>query len=155
MNTATLTQTATANHATTREAGEALIALRGFLSPGQRHVIWGYCHRDEGEWFCDKLVELAGVVRDMPSTYEQDGKGDAAKAFLHYFMGSVDIYVTEKDADLDGEGQVQAFGWSDLGYGGELGYISLPEILSAGVELDLHFDGLTVGELKARERGQG
>jgi hypothetical protein len=30
-------------------------------------------------------------------------------------------------------------GAANLGYGAELGYISLPELLAAGAELDLHF----------------
>lgn len=37
---------------------------------------------------------------------------------------------------------------ADLGQGfRELGYISLPEILEAGAELDFHFTPVTVGEI--------
>ena len=76
----------------------------------------------------------------MPKTYEQDGLGEEAVVHLHYFTGSADWWITEKDSDPDGEGQVQAFGLADLFQdGGELGYISLVEILAAGAELDLHW----------------
>jgi hypothetical protein len=43
--------------------------------------------------------------------------------------------------------QHQAFGLVSLGYEPELGYISLPEILKAGAELDLHWTPTTVGEI--------
>ena len=36
-------------------------------------------------------------------------------------------------------GQLQAFGKADLGYGGELGYISLVDILKCGAELDFYW----------------
>jgi len=56
----------------------------------------------------------------------------------------------EKDADPDNAGQVQAFGIADLGIGfRELGYISIPELLENGAELDLYFQPKTIGELLA------
>jgi hypothetical protein len=72
----------------------------------------------------------------MPKTYEQDGLGQQAIAHLHYFTAGGDWYITERDTHPD---QHQAFGAANLGYGAELGYISLPELLAAGAELDLHF----------------
>jgi hypothetical protein len=48
----------------------------------------------------------------------------------------------EKDADPDHVGQMQAFGIADLGMGAELGYISIPELLENGAELDLYFKTL-------------
>ncbi|MGL4448509.1 MAG: hypothetical protein ACRCZA_12620 [Shewanella sp.] len=73
----------------------------------------------------------------MAETYEQDGKGLAATAYLHYFRGGADWYITEKDSD---GGTRQAYGWSDLGAGGELGYISIDELTAQNIELDLHFE---------------
>ena len=57
----------------------------------------------------------------------------------------------EKDADTDHAGQVQAFGIADLGMGyRELGYISIPELLENGAELDLYYTTpKTIGELLA------
>ena len=81
----------------------------------------------------------------MPETYGQDGMGDKAIAHLHYFKGSMDWYITEKD--MEGE-QLQAFGMVDMGYGPELGYISIAELVQNGIELDLHFTPMTLGEIK-------
>ena len=53
----------------------------------------------------------------------------------------------EKDADPDHAGQVQAFGVADLGMGPEAGYISIPELLENGAELDLYFTPKRIGEL--------
>ena len=76
----------------------------------------------------------------MPQTYEQDGKGDRAIVYLHYFYGGMDWYITEKDANQDGEGQRQAFGLVNLGYGAELGYINLAELCAQPrIELDLYW----------------
>ena len=61
-----------------------------------------------------------------------DGKGDDAVVYLHYFRGGMDWYITEKDME---EEQHQAFGLADLGYGGELGYISIQELIDNGVSL--------------------
>jgi hypothetical protein len=70
--------------------------------------------------------------------------------YLHYFRGSCDWYIMEKDIDSHGDGQSQAFGLADLGYGGELGYISIQELCECGVELDLHFKPISFGELKTK-----
>jgi len=89
----------------------------------------------------------------MPETYGQDGKGSAAVVFLHYFTGGCDFYLTEKDRgdpdDAPEDFQSQAFGLANLGQGGELGYISLPEILSCGAELDFHWEPKTLEEIGA------
>lgn len=47
-----------------------------------------------------------------------------------------------------GRAQLQAFGLADLGYGGELGYISIVELLECGAELDLHWTPQTLAEVK-------
>ena len=45
---------------------------------------------------------------------------------------------------------MQAFGIADLGKGRELGYISIPELLENGAELDLYYtEPKTIGELLA------
>jgi hypothetical protein len=92
----------------------------------------------------------------MPKTGEQDGKGEQATAYLHYFAGGqASWYITEKDAgspdDDPGTGQIQAFGLADLfGDGGELGYISIAEILENGGELDFHFTPKTLAEIRGK-----
>ncbi|CAM3834843.1 hypothetical protein VRRI112168_02265 [Vreelandella rituensis] len=49
-----------------------------------------------------QIQELANTVSSMPVTYEQDGLGDQAIAYLHYFMGGADFFITEKDMKGDG-----------------------------------------------------
>lgn len=110
------------------------------------------CRSEEKQFFFDKIVEMAGIISTMPKTYEQDGKGNEAIVYLHYFRGNQDWYITEKDMETPEEpGQYQAFGLADLGYGGELGYISIVELVKAGVELDLYFKPRTLAEIKAKK----
>ena len=142
---------------TMKEASDAIRRgnLRQFINQRQLEVIGNLCRGEEGEWFKSKLVSLANTIEAMPETYAQDGKGAQAHIYLHYFIGGCDWYITEKDVSADdGEGligQFQAFGVANLGYGPELGYISLPEILAAGAELDLHWKIITIAEVdKAR-----
>jgi len=137
--------------ATKRDAVTALQTLRRFIGNIQLSVIGDGCRGEEKQYFFDKLVEMAGVVTRMPKTYETDGEGDNAVAYLHYFSSNCDWFITEKDEDSDGEGQIQAFGLADLGYGGELGYISIAELIALNVELDLHFKPSTLAQIKARE----
>ena len=124
--------------------------LRPFMSRAQLSTIRSLAKGEEGDWFVARMVELAALIATMPKTYEQDGKGDQATAYLHYFRGNQDWYITERDIDQDGEGQIQAFGLANLGYGGELGYISIAEVIKAGVELDLHFKPTTLAAINAK-----
>ena len=72
----------------------------------------------------------------MPKTYEQDGNGGDAIVSLHYFKGGMEWYILERDKSDE---QEQAFGLADLGDGGELGYISIQELIENGAEIDLYF----------------
>ena len=133
------------------DAIEALRKLKGFVGKAQLHALRDGWRGEEKQFFFDKLVEMAGIVQTMPKTYEQDGKGDQAVAYLHYFAGGqANWYITECDVETPEEpGQHQAFGLADLfGDGGELGYISIVELLENGAELDLYFTPLTLGEIK-------
>lgn len=116
----------------------ALNSVRQYLSRAQYRTIADAMRGEEGRFFIDKAQILAQLIDGMAKTYEQDGKGDDATAYLHYFKGSGDWYITEKDAS--GKGTEQAFGLADLGQGAELGYISIDELVRNNVELDLHFD---------------
>lgn len=122
-------------------------ALRGFVPAVQMAVIGSLCRGEEADFFRGKLVEFAERVAAMPKTYEQDGEGDDAVAYLHYFTGSGDWYITERDMEPD---QHQAFGLVNLGYGAELGYISLVELCAIrSMEIDLHFEPTKLSEIKA------
>ena len=128
-----------------RNTAEAVRDLGEFIGRNQMRVLGDLCRGEEGEWFRDKLCELAETVRSMPRTYETDGQGDAAVAHLHYFTPSMDFYITERDAEPE---QQQAFGLV-VGYETELGYISLREILACGAEIDLHWTPKPVGGIRA------
>jgi len=140
--------------ATMKEAKDAATTLKHFISKGQLKLMLSYCKGEEGEYFRNKLVEMAGVVDKMPATQEQDGLGDKAVAHLHYFVGNCDWWITEKDAgapdDGPDDGQLQAFGLASLGFEPELGYISLQELFSVNAELDLHFKPITLGEVQKK-----
>ena len=97
-------------------------------------------------------MEYGERIATMPKTYEQEGKEDQAIVSLHYFRGNQDWYITEKDMETPEEpGQHQAFGMTDLGHGGELGYISIVELVAHGVELDLYFKPRTLAEIRAKK----
>jgi hypothetical protein len=146
-----LTPTCSSPQPTKLDAANALKTLRGFIGDSQLRVIRDGCRSEEKQYFFDKLVEMAGIVTRMPKTYDTNGRGDNAVAYLHYFSSSCDWFITEKDEDSDGEGQIQAYGLADLGYGGELGYISIAELITLNVVLDLHFTPCTLAQIKARQ----
>lgn len=129
--------------------------LRHFLGPVQSRVLATLCVRsEEAPFFTQKVRDLAQLVESMPRIYEQDGKGDEAVAHLHYFLRGADWYITERDTTDE---QLQAFGLVDLGYGPELGYVSLEEITACGAELDLYFTPTAIAPLRARleEKNRG
>ena len=123
--------------ATKLQAVEAIKHLRPFISRSQLQALGDACRGEERHFFIDKIVEYGARVNNMPRVYDQDGLGDNAIAYLHYFIGGIDAYITERDTSRD---QHQAFGTINLGYGFELGYISIQELIDNGAELDLHFD---------------
>lgn len=129
-----------------KTAFEQLSKLVGnFIGVRQGLVIRQAISGDEGEWFADKVKEIFELVNTMPRIYQQDGKGDDAVVYLHYFKGGVDLYVTERDETWL---QFQAFGLSNLGYGAELGYINIKEAVDCGMELDLHWNQKSLREVK-------
>jgi len=125
--------------------------LATLTGPRQRAGLLSLLAGEEGEHYENALANVSRVWETMPKTYETEGQGRAAVAHLHFFLGAADWWIVEKDADTDGEGQVQALGIADLGMGcRELGYISIPEILAVGAELDLYYQPSTVGEIMER-----
>lgn len=100
-------------------------------------------HSEEAEAFAGIILNLAERVKAMPQVYETDGQGKNALAQLHYFVGSYDGYIVEKDT---ADKQIQAFGWASFGYGFEAGYISIEELLELA-ELDLYFTPCPIGQV--------
>ncbi len=132
----------------------AIVALRvldGFIGNSERCTLIEDMRGEEKDFFFDMIAKLGERIKTMPKTYDQDGLGDKAVVYLHYFKGGADWFITEKDAETPEEpGQRQAFGLADLFHdGGELGYISIAELLKNGVELDLYWTPKTLGEAKS------
>jgi hypothetical protein len=127
----------------------AITKCRRFIGTPQMNTMVWACRGEEREWFKAKFLALAHLFDVMPRTCDTDGAGDKAIVHLHYFMGSADWYILERDQE---ETQEQAFGYADL-FGddscAELGYISIVEIIREGAELDLHWQPRTLGEVKA------
>lgn len=129
-------------------------AVRPFVPVLQLKTLVSGLRGEEREYFRGALRDLEKTILTMPATYGQDGLGDAAIVHLHYFVGGCDWWITEKDIGAPGEGmeQRQAFGLVDLGYGQELGYISIMELVSTrNMDIDLHWKPKTLAEVKAKK----
>ena len=125
-------------------AASALLTLTPFIGRAQMQTLWDGCRQgEEKAFFRDLVVQMGQRIKALPKTYEQDGKGPRAVAYLHYFLNGWDWYITEKDASGGG---VQAFGLT-AGPEREMGYISLPEIMKEGAELDLYWAPKTLAEI--------
>lgn len=122
-----------------------ITVLAKFIGPAQKLAVANALRGEERAWFAAKVNELADVVAKMPHSYQTDGQGGDAVAHLHYFRGDADAWITEKDKD---GGTPQAFGKIDLGFGGELGYISIDELVQSGCELDFHWEPKPIKECK-------
>lgn len=124
-------------------------AVRPFIPRSQYLVMKSALRSEERGFFREAFRTLEKTIESMPVTYGQDGKGDDAVVYLHYFYGGEDWWITEKD--IDG-GIDQAFGLVDLGHGPELGYISIRELVGmAGVNVDLHWKPQTLAQVKAKK----
>jgi hypothetical protein len=101
---------------------------------------------EEGLAIAETIKKVWQTFETMPKTYETEAKPDPI-AHLHYFIGSWDWYITEKDAEPE---QLQAFCFvkSEFCPEGEFGYTCLPEITQAGAELDLYFTPAPVSKFR-------
>lgn len=144
------------------EGLSALQRIKAFMSPQQLNSVTGLMHGEEGCFFIDKMIELDRRIADMPVTYGQSEERDPI-AYLHYFLGGSDWYITEKD--MEGEGTEQAYGYACLNrdvMNAEFGFISIVELRSIvirqlamiTVDLDFHFEPTPMSVIKAglRER---
>ena len=127
---------------------KALLAIQPFFSKSQLFVIKHACLGEEGGFFMQKVIDIEKLIASMPVTYEQDGAGDDAVVYLHYFHGASGWYITEKDVL---GGVAQAFGYAVLNGDmifAELGFISIAELTDYGVEFNLYFSPRKLGEIK-------
>ena len=104
----------------------------------------------EGSYFNDVAKKISEVIAKAPDIYETDGKGEEVKPALPYFGGNVDIYVTEIDKSSN-----EHFGYTNIGYGLEAGYIDLDYIFESMpmINLDFNYKTRSISELKRRHQG--
>ncbi len=148
---------------------ELVEAVKPFFPELQLKVVIDHIFDSEHPDWMSTRAHYIGVLQSfkeifekMPKTYDTEPEesedddeldnptsnaGDAI-AYLHYFIGGCDWWITERDKEPE---QLQFFGVADLGFGSpELGYISTVELLEtrvqtpfgfmAGVELDFHWE---------------
>jgi hypothetical protein len=128
---------------------QAMQLLSLFMPLNQSAAITSLFKGEEGPHFEKLVTDIADRINAMPVTYQQDGKGDAAIAHLHFFLGGNDWWITEKD--MEGDGCQQAFGFACLNGNvehAEFGYISIKDLVKNNVELDLYFEPTSMGEIR-------
>lgn len=130
-----------------------LKTIAPFLSKLQMQAIEKGIRGEESQFFLQTVQDLAQRIRTMPQTGETDGQGESSTIHLRYFWGgSAEALILEKDKgstdDVTPGEQHQAFGSVDLGNGGghELGCVSIVDIISENVELDLYFTPKSLDE---------
>lgn len=126
-----------------QKAKQALVtrgSLVPFMCHMQRRMLLDGLEGEEASGIAELVNRIAEIIKVMPVTYQQDGLGNNAVVYLHYFGGAANFYITEKDVD---GGVSQAFGLANI-YGdykdAEYGYISITELVENNLELDLHFE---------------
>lgn len=125
----------------------ALGTVQAFVPRVQFKCLIDGLRGEERTFFREKLRYLEVTVNTMPVTYAQSELGDEAVVHLHYFMGGMDWWITEKDVQ---GGTPQAFGLVDMGDGPELGYISIDDLVATrGMDVDLHWEPKTLAQVKA------
>jgi Protein of unknown function (DUF2958) len=130
---------------------QALKVVQPFMSRRQYRRMLLLAFGEEGQFFIQRMCELAQTISTMPKTYQTETKGMTPTVYLHYFLGGADWFIYEKDGH--GTGTKQAFGLADLFLdGGELGYISIEELVSTGIgaELDLHWIAQPLEAVRAK-----
>lgn len=127
------------------EATTAFRSLNAFINSNQIEAMADIIRSPEKNFIFEKLAELLQIIKTMPRTYETEGQYLKAVVHLHYFKNGCDWYITELDCEDE---QLQAFGWTDLGFCAEMGYINLVELLKAGAELDLYWTAKQFNEVR-------
>lgn len=124
--------------------------LNKFIGRQQLAAMLQACDGEEGEYFRKMIEDLTAKIATMPKTYETDGTPGKDLATLHYFKGSSDWWIIERDQEDE---QHQAFGLVCLNgdtQNAELGYISIADLISHGVELDLYYKPERITDIRGR-----
>lgn len=109
------------------------LTLDQLINPSQYACIMSLINESEEKEHYNLLLDkVTSTAFNIPKLYEQDGVKDPVYHF-HYFNSYSDIYILELTDD-------RAFGYVNLGQGGELGYVNISEIVENNMELDLYFE---------------
>jgi len=140
---------------TTRKAYHALdTTLSKFMPRAQRMVLTSQLAGEEGEGIAEIVNAVAKVIAEMPETYQTEGQGLNALAHLHYFIAGVEAWIVEKDRGDPNNGdtsQTQAYGMVTMTGNvedGQVGYVSIEELVEAGAELDLYWTPKTLAQVR-------
>ena len=129
------------------------INLKDWMAPQQFAIFTRLKRGEEGAFFSEVEQKFQSILSTMPKTYDQDGKEDEAIAYLHYFGGACDYYITELDRGCDGDSpeqfQSQMFGLKKEGSSDyRYGYIDLRFLKRMNMELYFHFEPKTIAKIK-------
>jgi len=100
------------------------------IMPYQQQAFLKEAGLKEFQWVLQDLLE---AVKDLPS--RAPDKGGDTMVYLHYFYGSADWYIQEKDGDI-------LYGFANIGddQNAEFGTVYLKDLVEHGsIELDFHF----------------
>ena len=121
-----------------------------FMPDSQAQCFLSGLSGSESSYFQDVAKKISKTVSKAPVIYETNGRGDKVKPVLHYFWGNVDIYITEIDKSSN-----EHFGYTNIGYGLEAGYIDLDYIFKSIplINLDFNFKPLKIKDYKKKFEG--
>ncbi len=128
---------------------QKLKKIKPFLPKQQYSVISSDVDESEYE-FKDVVNRLFKAISTMPEVYDptEKDKDEDTIAYLHYFQGGSDWFITKKASD---ENQRLAFGYAVLNADlemAELGYISIEELKGLNINLDFHFEPATLDRIQ-------
>jgi len=145
------------------EFRDNLKTMKHFISAEQVQTLKDIFKGEESKYALDIVKTLAGIIESVPKSYETEKTDTPDKIlYLHYFYGSSNWYIIEKDrgnpeddaeAGLTVGGQYQAFGYVILGgdtINAEWGYIDIEELITNNVQLDFHWEPIKFSELKKK-----
>ena len=131
------------------DANAATMAFMARWMPRSEHATVAAMVRrgEEREYFRTLMWKQKQAIEAMPKMRATESVEDPTVG-LHYFKGGCDWHITEA---WEEDGEIMAFGLANLGYGGDLGYISITELVQHGVELDLHFRPVPLSTVREKE----
>lgn len=125
-----------------------------YLPRQQRAAVEALLLGEEGDYFKSLMAKLAATVKSMPDRLPSSLKSmDDAVAHLHYFYGACDWYILEPSSHPSDR---VVYCYANLGDDmcAEYGSLCLSEFDDLNVELDFHWEPMTMREVLAQRNGQ-